>query len=283
MIVVAHLFRFLFKFKAIGRYHFAFYKKLFKPYHLFRGIRTHAVYDGKFKIQVELDEWIQQHIFFFGVYDERGIRFIKKQLKPDHVFLDVGANIGTYSLSASSCLQKNIGGMVYSFEPVSHIFEIFKNNIELNHIDNIVPSQLAVFEKNTTLELYVSSRENLGMSSMFHHDTESGEVEKVEAIKLDDFIETNQIGRVDLIKIDIEGAELFALRGMKKAIEQFRPTLLMEISESVLGENSASSIEIFEMMEAYGYSPHSIDPAGDLLPFIPGTGGQATNYVFVQG
>ncbi len=283
MIIVAHFFRILFKIKAIGRYHFAFYKKLFKPYHLFRGIKAKAVYDGSFKMKVELDEWIQQHIFFFGVYDESGISFIKKQLKPDHIFLDVGANIGTYSLSASACLQKSEGGMVYSFEPVRHIFGIFKNNIELNNIENIVPSRLAVFEENTTLELYVSSLENLGMSSMFHHDTESGEVERVEAIKMDDFLSKNQIGRVDLVKIDIEGAELFALRGMQATLQKFRPTLLMEISESVLGENSASSTEIFNMMDEYGYSAHTIDPAGDLLPFVPGSDTQATNFVFVPG
>ena len=282
MIVIAYIFKFLFKFQFIGKYYFAFYKKLFKPYRLFRGVKAHAMYDGKFKIGVELDEWIQQQIFFFGVYDENGIRFIKKQLKPGDVFIDIGANIGTYSLSASAYLNRSEGGIVYSFEPVKHVYEKFKKNIELNHVENIVPNKVALFEENTTLELFVSSNENLGMSSMFHHDTESGEIERVKAIKLDDFIASNQIRKVKLIKIDIEGAELFALKGMANTIRQFKPTVLIEISESVLGENSASGKEIFKMMENHGYSPYIIEPTGDIKSYDSDSDKKATNYVFVH-
>lgn len=278
---LAYFFKFLFKFKPFEKYYFSFYKRLFKPYSLFRGIRTQTRYDRDFKIEVEVEEWIQQHIFFFGVYDAPSIKYIKKLLNPEDVFIDIGANIGTYSISATAALDAKQGGMVYAFEPVNSIYQKLTRNIALNGIENIVTHKLALFEENTTLDLFVSSSENLGMSSIFHHDTESGEVEKVKAIKLDDFIEENKIKHVKLIKIDIEGAELFALKGMLETIRKFKPTLLIEISENVLEGNGIKSIEIFKFMKGLNYLPYTLDETGKLLPMETTSDKKITNYVFV--
>ena len=240
-----------------------------------------ARYDKHFRIEINVDDWIQQQIFFFGIYDAPGINFIKKTLKPDDVFIDIGANIGIYSLSASGILQKERGGMVVAFEPVTPVFERLTENIKMNQADNIVPYRMAIFEKNTTLELFVSNRENLGMSSMFHHDMESGVTEKVKAVRLDDFMEQNRVQKVSLIKIDIEGAELHALRGMTKTIQQFRPVLMIEISENVLEGKDSSGREIAGFMNKLGYAPYTIGPSGDILPCRELTGRRETNYVFI--
>ncbi len=278
---LAYFFKFLFRCRALRRYHFALYQKLFKPYHLFRGVKLLTRYDRDFLMEVEVGEWIQQHIFFFGVYDEKGIAFIKKQLKPGDIFLDIGANLGTYSLSAAGCLDRLKGGMVYAFEPVPYIFERLVRHIEINKADHIVPGKLAIYNETTKLDLYVSDRENIGMSSILHHDTESGEVVEAEAIRMDDFIEANRINKVDLVKMDIEGAELFALQGMVNTLQKHRPALLIEISENVLGANSDQGREIFELMQHYGYAPYFIEQSGDVVPMQPGTERKETNYVFM--
>jgi FkbM family methyltransferase len=279
MKILAYLFKLLFQCKPLGRYHYACYKRFFKPFHAFRGLKVKTSYDRQFTLLVDVDEWIQQHIFFFGVYDVAGISFIKQQLKPGDVFLDIGANIGTYSLSASARLSKKHGGRVYAFEPVPRIFEKLKQNIALNGVENIMLNQLAVYSEPSTLELYVSSEENIGMSSIFHHDTESGEVAKVEAIRMDDFIEENQVEKVDLVKIDIEGAELFALKGMTRTIEKFKPVFLIEISASVLGEQSKLGDEVVAFMKTFGYAPYTIEPSGEYVPALV-ISESITNYAF---
>jgi len=280
---LAYLFKCLFKIKALRKYHFGLYQKFFKPYGLFKGLTVQARYDKSFRLLVNVEEWIQQHIFFFGIYDNPGINFLKRTLKTDDVFIDIGANIGTYSISASGCVDKKKGGIVYSFEPVSIVYERFIENIELNKIDNILPYKLGIIDENKTIKLYLSTNENLGMSSIFHHDTESGEVETVKAVRLDDFIFENNIRKVNLIKIDIEGAEIFALKGMVNTLKNFKPVLLVEISENVLEGNIVSGEDVFNFMRNYGYYPYFIKDTGEVFPFDSETEEFRTNYVFIPG
>jgi FkbM family methyltransferase len=239
-----------------------------------------TVFDKKFKLKVEVDEWIQQHLYFFGVYDEAGINFLKKTLKPDYVFIDIGANIGIYSLSASDMLDLSKGGMVHAFEPVSYVYKKLIENIELNKIENVVPNKLAVYKENKTIELFLSNQENLGMSSVFHHDTESGLTEMVEAVTIDSYIDKSDITRVDLIKIDIEGAELYALKGMLNTLKKYKPVLLLEISENVLKGNSISGTDVINFLDELGYSPYTIEKSGEIKPFNVESDEVRTNYVF---
>jgi FkbM family methyltransferase len=156
-------------------------------------------------------------------------------------------------------------------------------NIEINKIENILSYKLGIIDDNKTIELYLSSNENLGMSSIFHHDTESGEVENVKAVKLDDFISENNIKKVNLIKIDIEGAEIFALKGMVNTLKKFTPILLVEISENVIKGNVVRGDDVFNFMRNIGYSPYSIKESGEVSPFNIETEELRTNYVFIHG
>jgi len=71
---------------------------------------------------------------------------------------------------------------VIAFEPASKSFLRLSKNISMNGLTNIVPERKAIIDRNTQIELYISNRHNMGMSSIFHHDNESGITEKVEAI-----------------------------------------------------------------------------------------------------
>lgn len=277
---VAYFFKYLFRFQFFRSKHHAFYKRLFKPLNLFRGVEVQATYDGHFKMRVDIEEWIQQQIFFFGVYDAAGIKFIKQSLQPGDTFLDVGANLGTYSLSASSRLDPDQGGLVHAFEPVSAIRSRLEENLERNGVTHVKVNPTAVFHETTRLEIYLSDRENIGMSSVFHHDAESGKTEEVEAIRLDDYISREKIGKVHLVKIDIEGAELNALKGMKACIERDHPVFLLEISNNVLGEESEKGLETLNFLRDRGYEMYSIQEDGSLRPEKSTENKDISNYVF---
>jgi FkbM family methyltransferase len=277
MNLTAKIFKILFIIPFFRKRHFGFYKKIFKPYRLFEGQTAVCRLDGNIKIKADLDEWIQQHIYFLGSWDKRGMNFLKKNLEPGYVFFDIGANIGAYSLVASKIVGQE--GKVHSFEPVSAVFERFQENIKLNNITNITANRNAVYQSSQILELFVSSKENAGMSSIYHHDTESGKVEKVEAVAIDDYVIKNNIQRIDLIKIDIEGAELFALKGMTNSLKRFRPGIIIEISDDVIKNTGLGSDEVPELMKSLNYEMKRIFPCGNTGDVSPSTSGYS-NFAF---
>lgn len=277
MHITARFFKTLFKIPFFRIRYFGFYKRLFKPRNLFRGQSAICRFDNNLKIKADLEEWIQQHIYFLGTWDEPGSKFLKNYLKYGNVFMDIGANIGCYSLIASKIV--GLEGEVHAFEPVSKVFDKMLFNIQLNQLSNITTNRKAVYESSGLLEFFLSSNENAGMSGIFHHDTESGEIEKVESITIDEYVEKKNITRIDLIKIDIEGAELFALKGMKNTINQFKPVIIMEVSEDVLQNIPVKKNEALDLMEDLNYVRKGIDVNGRLIDPSRAPSGY-TNYVF---
>lgn len=257
---IASLFKILFILPFFRKRYFWFYKRIFKPKNLFQGISTVRSFESGLKIKLDLDEWIQQHIYFLGSWDPRGMNFLRNYLKQGDVFFDIGANIGTYTLVASRIVGET--GVVHSFEAITDVYHRMVENIELNKLNNITPNHRAVYQHSQMLEFFVSSKENAGMSSIFHHDTESGKLENVQAVSIDEYIESGNISRVDMIKIDIEGAELFALKGMTTTLERFHPVLIMEVSDDVLKNTGISGNEILELLTGMGYVRKKIYKCG---------------------
>lgn len=189
----------------------------------------------------------------------------------------IGANVGCFSLIASLCVGDS--GKVYAFEPVPKVYSRLNENIKLNRLKNIAVIPKAIYEENTLLRFHLASQENLGMSSIREHDNMSGAAIEVQAISLDSFIDSNNIEKVDFIKIDIEGAELHALKGMVQTIRKHQPVLLVEISEGVLKEESDRN-QIFKFFEEFSYNAFVISDAGALIIPDKEKSSDYTNYIF---
>ena len=276
--LVAPLFRLLLSFKFFRKRYYGIHKRIFLPLDLFKGQSIIASYDKTLKLKLDLDEWIQQQVYFLGVYDEKGINFLKKILKKGDVFVDVGANIGCYTLVAAK-LVGNFGE-IHAFEPVSDIYDRLVFNTQLNLFENIFVNKNAVHEKAEWLTLRLSDQKNLGMSSIFPHDSESGLTEKVKAISLDAYVKEKKIRKADLIKIDIEGAELYALRGMRETLHNMKPVVMMEIAQNVLENSIFSSDEIFSFMKDSGYMPMVLNQYGEVIELEEEQISEHTNFVF---
>ncbi len=270
--------RWLFSFTFFRKRYYGIHKRIFLPFGFFKGQSIISKYDKTLKLRLDLDEWIQQHIYFLGIYDEKGINFLKKNLKKGDLFFDIGANIGCYSTVAAKLVGDE--GEVHAFEPVSDIFKRLLVNIQLNSFNNVFVNRYAVHEKKDLLTLRLSSQKNLGMSSIFPHDSESGLTEKVEALSLDEYIKRKKIKKVALIKIDIEGAELFALRGMRETLLNLRPVLLIEIAQNVLENSIFSSEETFDFMKTFGYVAKVLSSDGEVIESMEDKLAEYTNFVF---
>ena len=163
------------------------------------------------------DDAVSQGIFR-GNYEIEEIKLFKEMLHEDSIVIDIGANIGYYSLIASKYIGKK--GKVYAFEPVPENYELLVKNIKANNLKNIIPIKKAVYKENTTTMIYLD-KYNKGSHSIVKGNIPqySGIGINIKTIKLDDFLKENKIKKVDVIKIDTQGSEEFIFEGMKDLIK----------------------------------------------------------------
>lgn len=262
--------KFLFQIKPLRKYYYGIYTRFLKPKNLFKGIKATATING-IKFHLKLEDWIQQNVFLFGEYEKAEFLALTKQLQKDSIFIDIGANIGLYSTYFARQLSE---GKVFCFEPFSVNYLALNETLKRNNISNVSCHKLIVGETSQSeINLYYDeSEQNLGMVTTLQTNTSSQEA--VAMTSLDDFVKTHQITRVDAIKIDVEGAELSVLKGMKHVLETLHPVLLIEI----LDETTTNSVEILSLLDHYGYVKYYISDDGELSKTA--TNLQRKNYLF---
>ncbi|MDD4938047.1 MAG: FkbM family methyltransferase [Candidatus Shapirobacteria bacterium] len=165
------------------------------------------------------DKYVGQRIAL-EKYEPYETKLILRQTKPKDVIVDVGANIGYYTVLLADKVGKT--GKVFAFEPDVISFEILKKNVEVNKLKNVVLINAAVSDKKGTTYLYKSKR-NYGDHRMFGSEGK----EKIKTIKLDNFFKNQKI---DLMKIDTQGWEPSVFEGAKKIVEKYKPTIFFEYS-----------------------------------------------------
>lgn len=281
MKLLAGITRRIIRLPFLRKHYYGIYIKVLRPLGLFRSTSLIHPYDECLKIKLDIGDWLQQQIYFFDAFDERGLLFLKKNLKEGDVFVDVGANIGGYTLVAARLVGET--GKVIAFEPVKEIFDRLCFNIDLNKLGNVSAENFAVYKESGNLTIHVSDRENMGMSSIFHHDTESGRTEKAEAIALDDYVASAGIQKIKLIKIDIEGAELEALKGMQRILRDLRPLLIVEISDEVLISDPARKQETLDWLKGLGYVRKWLGTNGQVMAEPDQYAKHYFNFVFFPG
>lgn len=272
--LIAEIFKLLFKIQYIKNHFFGIHKRIFFPLDLFKGVTRIIIYK-KLKLFLQIDDWIQEIIYFLGDYEKAELETLKLFLQKDSVFIDIGANFGLYTLNASKLIGQN--GHIISFEPFYQNFNSLKKNILLNNLKNIKIEKLAIGEINGVLKMYYDDKEkNLGMASMIQ--MKSGRKEDVNVVSLDSYLESKTfIKKIDLIKIDVEGFEYSALMGMQNTLITYSPSIIIEILTEKGLENSKKIHAFFERFE---YKKYFIDDNGKLLSHK--TNHNRLNYIFTK-
>src|ERR1051326_549775 len=155
------------------------------------------------------------HRCWLGFYEQRKQELISKAVQPNTVFYDVGANVGFYTLLSSVLVG---GGKVFAFEPLLRNLGYLKRHIALNQIHNVEVLELAIADENGTASFEIEPTGSMGSFS-------SGGQVRVQTASLDSLLAQGKILPPDYIKMDIEGAELLALRGAEHCIRQYRPEI----------------------------------------------------------
>ncbi len=172
--------------------------------------------------------------------------------------IDIGANIGWYSLVLSSGSKPQ----VISFEPDPFNFSLLQDNISLNKKDNIQAFNKAVSDQPGVMTLYLYKNYNLGRHSAIRQRNSIGS-EEVETIQLDSFLENKALGdkKIRLIKIDIEGYEFAAMSGAKEALQRTE-YLMTEFSPAMMKEINHEPMDYIKLITDSGLDPWIIDEKG---------------------
>jgi FkbM family methyltransferase len=197
----------------------------------------------------------------YKTYADRAEReLLRKILFQGAVVADVGANIGIYSQFLSRCVGP--GGMVHSFEPSQDNFR--RLSAATHDVSNVRLAQAAVGERSGPCELYVSDKLNVDHRA-YKADGDSRRAIPIQMVALDDYFQPGQ--RVDLIKMDIQGYELHALRGAQRVIQE-NPhiNLLLEFWPAGLEQAGVTWEELVEMLQGLSMNLTLVRSCG-LVPF----------------
>jgi len=219
-------------------------------------------YADRIKIRLDLYDWLPQLMFIWGDIERAATACFRRLLKPGMVFVDIGANIGYYSLMASKLVGSS--GKVFSFEPWSRNRSILEENINLNNLSNITIIPKAVSnEEIDNVKIYLPKNDNCGMPSLkkVNEENYTDDFEITGTTTFQNFLNTYKPGRIDVIKIDVEGSELNVLKGMSASLadKNFNPVILMELMEFSLVNFSASVKDIIDYLAGFDFKAYKID------------------------
>jgi FkbM family methyltransferase len=204
-------------------------------------------------IQINLGNDLSRPVFIGGCIDPNEFAFLDSVLRDGMVFVDAGANEGLYSLFASRCVGPS--GRVVSFEPSQREFHRLSCNIQLNGLENVHAVQTALAETPGDLELSVADPSHAGQNTLgkFIYQVPLLRTERVSAQTLDGFAAESGLARLDVLKLDVEGAERRVLDGSRTVLRQMRPVILFEASDAALKEQGSSLPDLLEFLRSQEY------------------------------
>jgi FkbM family methyltransferase len=177
------------------------------------------------------------HRCWLGFYEYEKQQLISREVQPNTVFHDVGANVGLYSLLAAELVGP---GRVFAFEPVPRNLAYLRKHLALNRVTNVEVLALAVSDQNGIAPFQVEQSGFMG-----HLSNEGGIM--VPTTTLDSLVENGKVLPPNYIKMDIEGAELLALRGARETFRRYRPLLFLAT------HGRKVHVECCQLLESWGY------------------------------
>ena len=171
------------------------------------------------------------------------------------LILDVGANVGTHSLSFAQHFQK-----VHAFEPNPLLWPAFERNMELNSIKHVALHRVGLGAKDELLTLFLTEKTNFGLGTFATFDQYDVPLKASSTCKVvigDDFLDNLGITACDAIKIDVQGFEPEAIAGLRRTIDRNRPIIWFE-----LGTGTHSKLKRLADVEALFSYPIHLRRAG---------------------
>ncbi len=246
------------------------YWKLFRKYGLIKTIRfMRSYYYGKsreknidlnkeyvinvngYKLKsIPNDRGISLELLKFNTHEPLSTKLISRELKKGMVCIDLGGNIGYYTLLESNRVGNS--GKVICIEPSPLNYRYLKKNLEMQNSSNVETHNFACGDINGEINFLISKNSNTCRTIPEEEPIPNGEqVIKVPIRKLDSFLEENPLQKIDFLRTDVEGYELQVFEGARKTIQQFKPMIQIEVHPDYLGKSKTRKFLQFLKNEDY--------------------------------
>jgi FkbM family methyltransferase len=183
---------------------------------------------------------------YYMDWDE--FHFIQRYVKNDSVVLDVGANIGIYTLWLSQYVGDR--GSVIAFEPDPQNHQRCAENLQRNRLDSVRLEQVALSDRSGTLQFSVGEDTE---NHLLPQDAAGAACTYVEATTLDEYCRQHGIASIDFMKVDVEGAELMVLQGAANLLRDSRIGVLQLELNDALQKYGLQRADVVQLLESYGY------------------------------
>lgn len=203
-------------------------------------------------------DFIQRHIYYLGIWEPQLTSFLCSRLHEGDVFVDVGANIGYFTLLASTLVGRT--GEVHAIEASPTTFASLVANLRRNRASNVYPIQAAASDGVGTVHVFRAEASNIGATSILLSEGREFEAD-VHADRLDHLLPEALLRRVRFVKIDVEGAEWLVVSGMRHLLSEGAETLevLVEIQPKALRQQGRSPDEVVAFFAEFGFHAYTID------------------------
>ena len=209
-----------------------------------------------FTLLLHGDNYLEEEILRNGVWEPLATQYMQQTLKPGMVAVDVGANIGYFSLLMAHLVGRE--GHVHAFEPYPGYIDRMCASLAVNDFEQIELHQVALSDRWGTQTLY-KGLASARMCRWSHSDPAFNKVHDTVAVAcmpFDDYAREG-LDRLDLIKIDVDGHEMKVLQGACGSIERYKPSVLIELYEEALRDAGSSVDEVLDFFDDRGFVPFS--------------------------
>lgn len=219
-----------------------------------------------YKLQViPGDLGISSELLMFKTHEPLTTKLLSKELKKDMVCLDVGGNIGYYTLFESNIVGEN--GKVIAIEPSPPNFQHLKKNLEIQNTENVDAYNFAAGDKDGEINFLVYEESNGSFTIPDGETTDlPGELIKVQAKRLDTFLDELKQDHVDFVRMDVEGYESHIIGGMTNTIKKSKPMFQIEVHASIMGKDGTK--KFLKTFQDFGYESKYYVPRDIDLPII---------------
>lgn len=191
--------------------------------------------------------------YFPEDYEKENFAFLRERVRSGENVLDIGAHIGLFSIAAAQLTGK--AGKVFAFEPATDTQKLLKQTIAINQLSNLVEfHHEAIGATSGKTTFYVSPLKGDNSNSLVAYKKDRKMVAiEVDMLSIDDFVHQKNLSSLSLIKLDVEGAELDAIKGAQNTLQQLKPVCIVAIHPEPIAARGNSLEEIYDLINSMNY------------------------------
>ncbi len=215
---------------------------------------------GGYRFECDVRDNIAREVFFTGYYEPQESAFVRARLRRGMSFVDAGSNWGYFTLLAAHLVGPE--GAVVALEPDPRVFRKLRSNIESNRLDHVKAFEIAAAdcEEQLVLAAHNESEQNCGTSRLVSREADARIPFSVQSRRLDSLLDEAGLDAIDLLKIDVEGAEEMVLNGMEPGLTGYRyRCILLELHPLQLAERGRTVRDVLDLLISKGYKGCALD------------------------